>query len=100
MVLSSAENRNAPRLAVGHDDAEPEGIELGDNLGHRDVFEASFVEIARYVDNGRRVVRVVGRLLVAGLEEQPVRRSTSERVLGDDAAVLVRHMGNHAQQTH
>ena len=22
------------------------------------------------------------------------------RVLGDDAAVLVRHMGNHAQQTH
>ena len=44
-------------------------LELGDNLGHRDVFEASFVEIARYVDNGRRVVRVVGRLLVAGLEE-------------------------------
>ena len=41
-------------------------------LEHGDVLEA------RHVDDDRRIVRVVSRLLVAGLEEQPVRRSTSE----------------------
>ena len=44
-------------------------LELDNGLGDRDVLDLCNVLIARNVDNGRRVVRVVGRLLVAGLEE-------------------------------
>ena len=44
-------------------------LELDDGFRDRDVLYLCNVLIARNVDNGRRVVRVVGRLLVAGLEE-------------------------------
>ena len=53
-------------------------LELDNGLGDRDVLDLCNVLIARNVEDGRRVVRVVGRLLVAGLEEQPARRSTSD----------------------
>ena len=44
-------------------------LELDDGFRDRDVLDLCNVLIARNVDDGRRVVRVVGRLLVAGLEE-------------------------------